>query len=256
MPRGSPLPVVAITVLGLLYAGEAAATDLNLKVSLGYHYSTGTYGTSSTTEIAYIPLIAKAEVGAWTVQATLPYLRISGPPGVAAVGNTFAQTTGGTSDGLGDVLLRGAYTFMPLTSWMPFVDLAGIIKFPTASRGAGLGTGEFDYGIESELFWSLGRCTPFATVGYRFLGSPPGTDLDSVVVGSIGGIYRVLEPVHAGLFLDYRQSPAAAVGERLDLIPFGTWQINPHWSVDLYASAGLAKGSPDAGTGLQLAYAW
>jgi len=242
--------------LAALSARPATATDLKLKVSLGYHYSTGTYGTSSTTEIDYVPLIAKAEYGAWTVQVTLPYLHISGPPGFVSVGDAVVKTTGGTADGLGDVLLRGAYLFMPPATGMPFTELAGIIKFPTASRAEGLGTGEFDYGIEGEAFWSLGRFTPFATLGYRFLGSPPGIELDDVVVASGGGIYRIFDPVNAGLFLDYRDSPAAAVGERLDLIPFGSWQIDPHWSVDLYASAGLAKGSPDAGTGVQMAYAW
>lgn len=63
----------------------------------------------------------------------------------------------------------------------------GLIKFPTASRAAGLGTGEFDFGVESAFFWSAGKFTPYATIGYRFLGSPPGTDLDDVLLGSIGG---------------------------------------------------------------------
>ena len=251
-----PLVVLALVALASMCARQAVAIDLKFKVSLGYHYSSGTYGTSSTTEIAYVPLIAKAEIGAWTIQGTVPYLRISGPAGIVPVGGAVAPTAGGTADGLGDVLLRGAYTFDPLATWMPFVDVAALIKFPTASRSAGLGTGEFDYGFELEAFEELGKCTPFAMVGYRFLGSPPGTDLDNVLVGSIGMIYRIIEPVHAGLFLDYRQSPSARVGELLDLVPFGSGQIDPHWSVDLYASAGLARGSPDAGTGLQLAYSW
>src|SRR5262249_39563274 len=152
------------------------------KLSLGYHYSSGTYGTSDTTEIAYIPLIAKAEVGHWSIQGTLPYLRINGPPGFVQGPNGPIQTTGGENDGLGDVLLRGWYTIDTQTVWMPFVDLVGLIKFPTASRADGLGTGKFDYGVESEFFWSAGRFIPFATIGYRFLGSPPGTDLDNVLL--------------------------------------------------------------------------
>jgi hypothetical protein len=61
----------------------AAARDLQarFKLSLGYHYSSGTYGTSDRTDIAYVPLIAKAEIGFWSIQATVPYLRISGPAG-------------------------------------------------------------------------------------------------------------------------------------------------------------------------------
>jgi hypothetical protein len=257
-PRWS-LSAVALTVFTILGVRQSNATEplpTSFKLSLGYHYSSGTYGTLSTTEIAYVPLTAKAEVGSWSIQATVPYLRISGPAALVAGPNGPIQTTGGQSDGLGDILLRGAYTFQPYAFWVPFVDVLGLIKFPSASRAAGLGTGEFDFGLESEFFWSVGRITPFAAIGYRFLGSPPGTNLDDVLLGSVGGLYRIVERVHAGVFLDYRQAPSAAIGERLEVIPFGSWQLDTHWTVDLYASAGLAKGSPDAATGLQLAYTW
>jgi hypothetical protein len=76
-------------------------------------------------------------------------------------------------------MLRGSYTFEPERYWIPFVELVGIVKFPTASRGEGLGTGKFDFGLESDFFWAAGKFTPFAMIGYRFLGSPPGTDLQA-----------------------------------------------------------------------------
>jgi len=256
--RGS-LSVVALTACTFLGFGNCAAAeplDPKFKVSLGYHFSSGTYGTSQTTDIAYIPLVARTEIGPWSIQGTIPYLRINGPAGFIQGPSGPIQTTGGQSDGLGDILLRGSYTIAPEAYWIPFVELVGIIKFPTASRGAGLGTGKFDFGIESDLFWSAGKFTPFAMIGYRFLGSPPGTDLDNVVVASLGGLYQLIDKVHVGVFLDYREAPSAAVGERLEVVPFGSWQIDTHWSADLYASAGLATGSPDAGTGLQLAYTW
>ena len=252
-------PVSAVTALMMLCACECAATesvDPRFKLSLGYHYSSGTYGTSSTTEIAYVPLIAQVDVGSWSLQGTLQYLRISGPAGFVEGPNGPIQTTGGESDGLGDLLVRGSYTLAPVREWMPWVDLVGLVKFPTASRSDGLGTGKFDFGLESEFFFAAGRFTPLAIVGYRFLGSPPGTDLHDVFLGSIGATYRVIDTVHGGLYLDYRQAPSASIGERLELIPFLSWQLDSHWTVDTYASAGLAKGSPDAGTGLQLAYTW
>ena len=252
----SVVAFVATTALGLGKGAAAQPLNPKFKVSLGYHFSSGTYGTSDTTDIAYIPLVAKAEVGPWSIQGTIPYLRINGPAGFIQGPSGPIQTTGGQSDGLGDILLRGSYTIDPDAYWIPFVELVGITKFPTASRGAGLGTGEFDFGMETNLFWSAGKFTPFAMIGYRFLGSPPGTDLDNVVVASLGGLYQLIDKVHVGVFLDYRESPSASVGERLEVVPFGSWQIDAHWSVDLYASAGFTKGSPDAGTGLQLAYTW
>jgi len=253
------LPVVA-AIAGIAWlpaeSRSSDSWDPEFKVSLGYHYSAGTYGTSSTTYISYVPLIAKVQIGPWAIRGTLPYLRINGPGGIVQGPSGPIQTTAGTSQGLGDILLRGSYLVEPFTWWMPFVELFGLIKFPTASRSKGLGTGKFDFGIESELTWVIDRFVPFATVGYRVLGSPPGEGLDNVVVGSIGAEYRVIEPVYAGVFLDYGQAPSAAVGRRFDVIPFASWQINAHWSADLYASAGLAKGSPDGGTGLQVGYHW
>jgi hypothetical protein len=254
-------PFSLCALLGVsVCAARAAAADepaySRFKVSLGYHYSSGTYGTSDTTEIAYVPLIARAEIGRWTLQGTVPYLRISSPAGLVVEGpNGPIQTTTGESDGLGDMLALGSYTLPPATVWAPFVDFIGLVKFPTASRSKGLGTGKFDFGIETEVSWALQRLTPFATVGYRFLGSPPGTPLHDTVLASVGGMYRVLDAVNAGLLLDYRQAASASSGERLELVPFASWKVDLHWSVEGYASAGLARGSPDAGVGLQIGYA-
>jgi len=254
--RSSVSALLCFTLLSTHEPVAAALQHRRLKLSLGYHYSTGTYGTADTTEIAYIPLTAKAEIGRWGIQGTIPYLRISSPAAVVQGPNGPIQTTSGESDGLGDILARGLYALPPPAFWMPFVDLIGIGKFPTASRGEGLGTGEFDFGLESEFWWSGGDLTPFLAVGYRFFGSPPGTNLDDVFLGSVGGVYRILETVNAGLLLDYRGAPSASSGERLEGVPFASWKVDAHWSVDGYASAGLARGSPDAGVGLQLGYAW
>src|SRR5262249_43783384 len=69
------------TLLGVAWAAvivsgahECAASDLvnlRFKFSLGYHYSSGTYGTSNTTRISYVPLIAKTEAGNWSVEWTI-----------------------------------------------------------------------------------------------------------------------------------------------------------------------------------------
>jgi len=94
------LRVVALSAFLALGAhGSAAMEPLpsRFALSLGYHYSSGTYGGASTTEIAYIPLTAKAEVGRWSVQAAVPYLRISGPAGVAEGPSGPIQTKSGQS---------------------------------------------------------------------------------------------------------------------------------------------------------------
>jgi hypothetical protein len=252
---------LAASLVLLSLAHGARADDLfhrRLKISLGYHFSSGKYGTSNTTDIAYIPLTTKAELGLWTFDLTIPYLRITG----SGTGSTSLiegpsgpiETTSGKADGLGDLTSRGSYTLLPLQTWMPFIDLIGRVKYPTASRRQGLGTGKLDFGFETDMAWTLGRFSPFATLGYRFLGSPSGTHLRDVFLASVGGLYRVLDPLWAGVLLDYREASSSASGERLEVVPFGSWKLDAHWSVDTYVSAGLAKGSPDAGVGLQIGY--
>jgi hypothetical protein len=229
-----------------------------IKVSVGFHYSSGDYGTSESTEIFYVPLVIRAELGRAALQATIPYLRIDGPAGIIE-GPAGPIDSSGEGDGLGDLFARGSYLLPRRSawpSWVPFVDVAGVVKFPTASRGDGLGTGEFDFGLESDLTWGLGRLTPFASVGYRFLGDPPGADLDDVFGFAAGAQVRILPPLAAGVLLDYREASSAATGERLELVPFASWTFTRPWSIEAYVSAGLASGSPDAGVGVQIGRSW
>ena len=227
------------------------------KASIGFHYSSGDYGSSDTTEIFYVPLVLTAEVSRFTLQATIPYLRVEGPSQAIVEGPE--GPIAGNGDGLGDVLARASY-LLPRKHewpvWVPFVDLVGLVKFPTASRGDGLGTGEFDLGLDAELTWVAGRLTPFAAVGYRFLGDPPGFDLHDVFAASAGAMVRIIDTLGAGVLLDYREASSSSTGERLEIVPFASWKLLGHWSADPYVSAGLAKGSPDAGVGVQFGCAW
>ena len=47
---------------------------------------------------------------------------------------------------------------------------------------------------------------------------------------------------------------SAVSGERLEIIPFASVRVQVHWLLSTYMSAGLATGSPDVGTGLQIGY--
>jgi len=236
-----------------------------LKASIGYHFSTGDYTGSETTDIQYVPLVVTTDIDGWRIQGTIPWLYISGPPGIIDGPNGPIQTTNGTSNGLGDLLLRASYLLpverlLPpdasVPAWLPYVELAGLIKFPTASRSQGLGTGEFDFGIDSDLTWNVGRFSPFLSAGCRILGSPPGTHLKDVFTGSIGSLYRLWPSFSVGALLDYRQAPTASTGQRLELVPYLSWALAPPWSLDSYVSIGLSNGSPDVGVGTQLGYTW
>lgn len=249
--RAFTLLLAALALPDVTFAQEEpSALSYRGRLSLGYHFSTGKYGASDSTEISYVPLVARADVGNWSLAVTVPYIRISGPSVVI----DGVQTVDGEADGLGDISARTSYLLQPFYAWMPFIDLIGRIKFPTASRSDGLGTGEFDYGLEVELSKRIGPFTPFAVGGYRVLGSPPGSTLRNVAVASLGSTYSLTDSLPLGILLDYRDAASAASSTRLELVPFLAWKISPHWSIDFYTSAGLAQGSPDVGTGLQIAY--
>jgi len=244
-------------VLLLLFAPPAVnATTadepslLRTKVSLGFHYSSGSYGEAEATEIYYVPLIARVDIGSWSAAATVPYLRIDGPATVI----DGVQTVAGKSDGIGDIALRASYLLLPPAEWMPFLDFIGRLKIPTASRADGLGTGEVDYGFELEASKAFGAFTPFVAAGYRILGSPPGSHLRNVALAAAGTTYQLLDNLNIGALIDYRQAASDASGTRLEVIPYCSWKVTQHWSLDLYATAGLANGSPDAGTGVQIAW--
>jgi hypothetical protein len=268
-------PLAACALL-LLLAHAASGVDTaakpkpppvpwwRLKASVGYHFSSGDYTGSDNTVIQYVPLVLTADVERWRIQGTIPWLYVSGPPGIIDGPNGPIETDG-TNDGLGDLLLRGSYLLplerllpadAPVPGWLPYADLIGLVKFPTASRSDGLGTGEFDFGLDADLTWMVDRWSPFCSLGYRFLGSPPGQHLYDVITASIGTLYRVAPSLSGGALLDYRQPPTAQTGQRLELVPYVSWLFTPPWSLDSYVSIGLANGSPDVGFGSQLGYTW
>src|SRR2546426_9759966 len=77
----------------LVFAQGALAADAGeFSLGVGFNYSSGEYGTSTTTEILSIPIIARYDHGPWIFKLTIPYLRISGGtsgvPGLGRVSST------------------------------------------------------------------------------------------------------------------------------------------------------------------------
>src|SRR5712691_4799076 len=100
--------------LGLLaFAQGALAADAGeFSLGVGLNYSSGEYGTSTTTEILSVPIIARYDRGPWIFKLTVPYLSISGGtsvvPGIGRVTSTNPRRRGGgaseaTATGLGDI---------------------------------------------------------------------------------------------------------------------------------------------------------
>ncbi len=154
---------------------QAPSNDL----SFGAYYSKGDYGQTLDTSIYYFPLSYERSFGNWSVQASVPYLEISGAGNVlvnvGGVGREELEVLDnplatGSNRGVGDSVLSATYQLPALGSLTPFFDLGFEVKIPTANEDKGLGTGAYDYGVQLDAYQQVGQTTLFATLGYKIRG--------------------------------------------------------------------------------------
>ena len=250
-----------------------AADDGVFSLGLGYNYSSGDYGTTTTTKITSIPLTARYDTGPWTLKLTIPYLYISGGtgaiPGIGQVVNTnptgrgrstvaatTTTTTTASASGLGDVVAAVTYNAYNNSASGIGIDLTGKIKFGTADKDKGLGTGENDYAAQVDAYKSFGKFTLFGGIGYAALGSSQFISLDNVFNITAGGNYKLDDRSTVGMTFDAREKVSATAHPLREATAYWAYKINKSWKAQAYALKGFADGSPDWGVGASAAYAF
>ena len=256
----------SIALALLAFAQGALAADAGeLSLGVGFNYSSGEYGTSSTTEILSIPVIARYDRGPWIFKLTVPYLRISGGtsvvPGVGRATNTNPRRRGSgtgeaTADGLGDIVASATYTAFYNSATTFGVDVTGRVKLGTADRDQGLGTGANDYGMQVDAYKTYDRVTYFGGIGYTELGSSPYIQLNSVLNATAGASYQLDERNSAGLSVDARERASPSGSPQRELTAFWTQKIDRTWKAQAYVLKGFSDGSPDWGVGASVAKAF
>jgi hypothetical protein len=241
-------------------AALAAADDLTT-LSTGAEITTGKYGGTQSTDIFYVPFTVKHETGPWALKLTVPYIEITGPGNVIGAGEDRVTVGGGngprrTESGLGDIVGSVFYNVVNERT-APFgLDLGAKLKLGTADRDKGLGTGKNDFSVQADAFKPIGAFTPFATLGYRWYGDPPGTNLRDVFYGSVGSSYRISRPTTVGLAYDFRE-PIVAGGARVsELTAYLSQRFSGGWKLQVYSVVGFSDASPDFGAGATLSYAF
>src|SRR5438552_18176350 len=162
--------------LGLLaFAQGALAADAGeFSLGVGFNYSTGEYGTSTTTEILSIPIVARYDHAPWIFKLSIPYLSISGGtsvvPGIGRVTSSNPKRRGGgaseaTATGLGDIVASATYTTFYNSVTTFGVDLTGSVTLRTADRDQALGTGANDYGMPPDQYKTYDRFTYLGGIG-------------------------------------------------------------------------------------------
>jgi Putative MetA-pathway of phenol degradation len=233
----------------------ARAQESPLTLGAGLHYSSGDYGTTTTTRITTLAATGRYETGPWVYKATVPYLSVTGDtgviPGVGQVGGAPART--GSASGLGDIVLSATYAAYYDRASTLGMDLTAKLKLATADESKGLGTGEHDAIFLLELYRTLDRITGFGGIGYHILGDSPSLPLENAWSANLGASYKLDERDSAGAMLEGRQRVVPGGSRQRELVGFFVRKLDRAWKAQAYALIGLADGSPDWGAGLSLA---
>lgn len=218
----------------------AAAREIGL--SVGASYSSGRYGATHPIRIASTNFGANAEVGAWRVDATIPYLVIStAGAAVDAGGLVLPGNDRGSIRGFGDMTLRSSAP-VPLGEDAPVdIRVAFQVKAPTGA--AGLSTGKFDGGFDVEVSRAFGTFSPFVSAGYRIYGD--GRDLKLADGWALSaGATRTWGKTT--VIVSYDRAQSAVAGPASDeFFGIASGVLSPDWGWTAYGSKGLSAGAAD-----------
>jgi len=250
------LVLIVTAFCGVMPLAQAASAG-ETSISLGAEYTSGDYGTSSSTNIWYFPVTLRYDTDRYMMALTVPYVFLEGNGNVVASGgghgmprpSSRPSTQGTQTDsGLGDIELVASHVIAQSDGWR--VNLGGYIKFGTADEN--LGTGENDYAVQLAADRTYGNNMLYGTAGYKVLGDIPGIDYDNVFYGSVGVSHRLDSTRAAGLELFVEQAPLAGIDGRSELTLFLSSKLEAKTRLMGYLIAGFADGSPDWGLGLTL----
>ncbi|WP_395059606.1 hypothetical protein [Polaromonas sp.] len=247
----------ASTAVLVCQAGWAAEPGA-LTIGTSVNYSTGKYGTSTSTDITSIPVTATYDTGPWTLKLSVPYVRISGPADViVGVGKTSRTTTTvRTASGLGDIVAAATYNFYNDAASQSGADVTGKIKFATGDSAKGLGTGENDYSVLLDVYKKVDQITFFGGIGYTVMGSSTAVPLRNVFSFNAGSTYKLDEKSSLGFAYDHRQKSSSTGSAQNELTAFYVHKFNKTWKTQAYLLKGFSDGSPDWGGGFSVGYAF
>ncbi|HEU0186777.1 MAG TPA: hypothetical protein VFR06_02665 [Gallionellaceae bacterium] len=241
-------------LLALLAATHPArADDGSFSLGAGFDFSSGKYGGDTSTNILYVPVVARYETDSLTLKLTVPYIRVTSlgnvVRGMGVISRTAATRTT-TQSGLGDVVATAAYGVYDASSLM--LDVAANVKFGTASASKGLGTGENDYSAQLDAYYTVSATTLFATAGHKIVGAPEGIAVNNINYGTLGVSQKLNEKHTAGIMLDVAQSPTELAPGTRELTAFFTNKLGSDRKLQTSVMKGYSDASPDWGVNLML----
>ncbi len=271
---------------GLLLVGapaaHAATSDSGqFSLSAGANYSSGKYGTNTTTDIWSVPVTAEYDVDRWTFKLIVPYINISGAdnviPGVGKVkngnprgrglghliggvlpggGGGTSTTASGSASGLGDVTATAGYELFTSADRTAGLDLTGKVKFGTADENKGLGTGKNDYGLSLDTYKVMGDWTAFGGVGWMKYTSSQYIQLKNGFNANVGMGYKLGGSDDIGAYYYYRERIATGGAPQSEVTGYWNHKFNDSLRLQAYVLGGFTNASPDYGVGASLKYSF
>lgn len=241
-----------ILLAAALSALTLPATAGELTVTTGMDYSTGKYGTDTTSETWYVPISAKYETGKMTYKATIPYLRITNavvsPDGDPLEGIDCS----GTETGLGDITASAGYNVLDGANDGILLDAVAKVKMPTAESRC-LGNNKTDYAVQVDAAKSFGGVTGFGTLGWKDMGD---SDLRNPLYASLGVAKKLGAATTIGAAYDWRARLRSSSDPIREASLFVSQKLSAAWKLQVYGVKGFSDNSPAWGGGVMVGYTY
>jgi hypothetical protein len=237
---------------------SAVADKSTLKLSTGAEYITGDFGGTEPVEQLYIPVTTRYTTKRYSFRLTVPYISLTAPTGTVQSDGTILPGTGPivTESGMGDVIAGVTYrdAFNSEVASDVAIDFTAKVKFGTADVDKGLGSGENDYTIQTELYKFLDRIMLFGILGYKFRGDPPGVDLNNSLIAYLGGNYRLTPAFRTGVDFYYQEALFSGADDQVELSAFLGYKLSNTQYLRSYLIKGFGDASPDWGVGVYISF--
>ena len=234
---------------------DHADAESAINAKFGYDWTEGKYGQSKDSTASVGSLTLASDFTDYSVDFVLPYLRQTGPGRRIAIAGRRPVVVIGPDQkatGMGDV--TGGITWYVLNEEDHQVDLdvEAIVKFATASAGKGLGSGKYDYSLQTALGRSFAGFVATLTGGYSFVGKPPNQGYRDAFYGSLDMSYNLSKTSSAGITYSAGGTIVAGVPGTRDGQAYVSFKPAKGVKVEIYYLRGWSTQSPDRGAGISV----
>ena len=260
-----------------------ASPEQNWQLGFTPSYSSGKFGTNTTSSFFYAPLSIRRLFKDGDVTLVIPFVTATSDGRTTLVGGTATRIddnpkSGGTTAddggcsgkgsnvpgkfrtcgtttraagqkvttaGLGDIILKGRYYVVEEKDYMPLIAVTGRMKMPTASADQGLGTGAFDYGAGLEISKMLGeKWIAFLDGGYNVIGDPDGINFQNQHWYDVGAGYYVTKDLLCSAYYEEYRAIARGFVNARDVFIATNYTASSAWRFSGGVTVGLSDGAP------------